>query len=319
MMMLAHILETLWSTATGLFLFPSSRLYLPFLLAGLCIAALRLSDLSNPALLPHQRLLSRQSWFSKSAINDYCILFLNALIITYVFGPLIFDVDAVAAKVAGVVTGALAEQSPAWLPVALALSLFIVDDFFRYITHYLEHRVPALWELHKVHHSAEVLNFVTAERHHPLSSLFFISVNGAALVIVNTVFLIAFPGKLSVAALLGGNAFWVVGNLIGGVLRHSPVWISFGPRFERWLISPAQHQIHHSTNPKHFDRNFGGTLAIWDRMFSTLYTTTPEREDIRFGLGDETSHYRSLKGLYVRPLVAMCEALDGRTRHAAEL
>ena len=53
-------------------------------------------------------------------------------------------------------------------------------------------------------------------------------------------------------------------------LRHSHVWITYGRIMERLLISPAQHQIHHSKNKVHFDRNFGVVLAIWDGMFGTL-------------------------------------------------
>jgi sterol desaturase/sphingolipid hydroxylase (fatty acid hydroxylase superfamily) len=196
----------------------------------------------------------------------------------------------------------------------LALTLFVADDFARYLGHWLEHRVPALWELHKVHHSAEVLNFITAERHHPLSLVFFALLSAAVIVPVNAIFLFAFPGVLSPLALFGANAFWVVANLAGGALRHSPVWLSFGPHVERWIISPAQHQIHHSTDRRHFDRNFGGTLAIWDRMFGTLYVTRREREHIAFGLGAETKGYQSFFALYWRPPVRIVGGLLNAVR-----
>ncbi len=71
---------------------------------------------------------------------------------------------------------------------------------------------------------------------------------------------------------------------------------------ERWLISPAQHQLHHSDDPRHFGANLGATLAVWDRMAGTLITTTRERPPLTFGLGPETWRYRTLAGLLAEPL-----------------
>ena len=51
------------------------------------------------------------------------------------------------------------------------------------------------------------------------------------------------------------------------------------------LISPAQHQVHHSVDPRHHDRNYGEVLALWDWLFGTLYISRAG-ETIRFGLGD---------------------------------
>lgn len=52
------------------------------------------------------------------------------------------------------------------------------------------------------------------------------------------------------------------------------------------LISPAMHQVHHSIEPRHFNRNYGQALAIWDWMFGTLYVIH-EKEVVTFGLDDE--------------------------------
>lgn len=52
-------------------------------------------------------------------------------------------------------------------------------------------------------------------------------------------------------------------------------------------MSPAAHQIHHSTNPKHFDKNFGGAFAFWDWMFGTLHVPHDKREVHEVGLTDD--------------------------------
>ena len=68
-------------------------------------------------------------------------------------------------------------------------------------------------------------------------------------------------------------------------------------------MSPAQHQIHHSADPRHYDRNMGLVFAFWDWLAGTLYV--PEgREEVRFGLADgEHREYDSVGRLYGLPFV----------------
>jgi hypothetical protein len=56
----------------------------------------------------------------------------------------------------------------------------------------------------------------------------------------------------------------------------------------RLFLSPAHHQIHHSDNPAHFDRNLGSSLAVWDWLFGTLYV--PQRQPEKVSFGVEPSH-----------------------------
>jgi sterol desaturase/sphingolipid hydroxylase (fatty acid hydroxylase superfamily) len=304
---LASIQAYVGTDLLGQFFQSTARTYWPYFICSMAIAAvLSLAHRRTEAVLPaHLRSFGRASWLSRSAVNDYALITLNAVIFGAGFIFLLPHVGHSATALANMLHELfphMATKSLWWAPVLLALCLFLVDDFLRYFTHYMEHRVPMLWQFHKVHHSAEVLNFFTAERHHPLSMLYYSLVFSTGAILTNAVFIFVFGANISPAALLGGNMFWVISNFLGGTLRHSSVWFSFGPALEKWLISPAQHQIHHSTNPAHFDRNFGGTLAIWDRMFGSLYTTTHVREIITYGLDDETQDYRSIRGILLAPL-----------------
>ncbi|GAB5435666.1 MAG: hypothetical protein FalmKO_07910 [Falsiruegeria mediterranea] len=65
------------------------------------------------------------------------------------------------------------------------------------------------------------------------------------------------------------------------------------------LISPAQHQIHHSVARQHHDRNFGAALAVWDWMFGTLHLS--EKQELQFDLGGKQGDEGDLKVLYLRP------------------
>jgi sterol desaturase/sphingolipid hydroxylase (fatty acid hydroxylase superfamily) len=86
-----------------------------------------------------------------------------------------------------------------------------------------------------------------------------------------------------------------------GHLRHSNMWIAFTGVAGRILQSPAHHQLHHSANPAHFDRNFGFALAIWDWAFGTLAIPARTREPIVFGVGSEAAPFRSALAAVVVP------------------
>ena len=174
------------------------------------------------------------------------------------------------------------------------------------------HAIPELWEFHKVHHSAEQLNFVTADRHHPFEVIATTALTTFAYGLVNGLFIGLFGDKLTVSTIMGANVFLFVFNICGGALRHSPFYISFGPAIEKWIISPAMHQIHHSDKVEHFDRNFGGSLAVWDRIAGSLHLAGDKSTIERFGIGEETREFRSLSVIYFRPFTAAARVLSSR-------
>ena len=251
------------------------------------------------------KLFEKETWISKSAQNDYYIVSLSAVLRATILSWLVLNADLVAGLVSSSirwlgVSGEVNDTTAIFLGVALTLSLFVVDDFNKFIAHYMMHRIPEFWEFHKVHHSAEVLNFATADRQHPFEVVFTGLVGGITIGVVNGFYIGFFGDQLTVATVAGANIFLFVFNICGGVLRHSPVWVSFGPTFERYFISPAMHHIHHSEDPVHFDKNMGGTLAIWDRLFGTIYIPNgPEVE--KFGLGEESREFHSLSHIYFGP------------------
>jgi sterol desaturase/sphingolipid hydroxylase (fatty acid hydroxylase superfamily) len=290
-----------------LFVDPKARTFWPVLAVSIAVAFwLRHRERRDRAPLPaHLDLFSRLTWCSRSARHDYLLVVLNSVALSAVLIPRVLCAPQLAGGIADLLRALLPDPRATpgpWAPVLLAATLFVADDLARYVAHRLEHQVPALWELHKVHHSAQVLDFVTAERHHPGALLFEATILAATAAKVNGGFLWLFRDAITPAALLGANVFWLAGNLLASSLRHSPVWLSFGPRIERWLLSPAQHQIHHSEDPSHFGTNLGSTLAIWDRLSGALHVTTRERTPLTFGLGNETAAYASLQSLYVRPV-----------------
>lgn len=92
-------------------------------------------------------------------------------------------------------------------------------------------------------------------------------------------------GPVAVCMLPGPHVvIWAL-NLIGN-LRHAPVWLSYGPRLGRWLLSPAHEQLHHNCGARDFGCNRGFELATGDRLYGTHYVPAMQPETFRMGLGD---------------------------------
>ncbi|WP_370979782.1 sterol desaturase family protein [Agaribacterium sp. ZY112] len=173
--------------------------------------------------------------------------------------------------------------------------LFISEDFSRFLVHWAQHKLPWLWRFHAIHHSASTLTPLTLYRIHPIelciNSLRSIVIGGA----ISGLFLYAFSGQLSLIDVLGVNVFLFAFNMAGANLRHSPFYIGFG-KAEKLFISPAQHQIHHSLQQRHYDKNFGSCLAIWDKLFGSWLASKDEKVE-KFGLDNVSARNNILKQL----------------------
>lgn len=295
---------------------PGQRVFWPFLLTSLAFAYLAFR------LAPRRRsflrwAFAREIWWHPSARLDYRFLLARAVVKTALFAPFALSTIAIAAFVLGGLHRELGRAAPSSfsrgaVTAAFTLVTFLVDDFTRYALHRLMHRVPALWELHKVHHSAQVLTPLTLYRVHPLESFLNQTRGGLSIGVVTGGFLWLFPGRLRGYEILGVDALGFLWSVFGANLRHSHAWLSFGRVLERVLVSPAQHQIHHSVDPRHHERNFGSTLALWDALFGTLYVTGA-REHLRFGLpADQRNHGENVVSMLVSPLVAALRSLVPR-------
>ena len=142
------------------------------------------------------------------------------------------------------------------------------------------HLNPFLWRFHRIHHSATTLTPITVFRTHPVESLINYCRSSLSLGIISGLFIWSFGQNLQVWDILGVNALGFLFSLLGSNLRHSHIPLNFG-LFERWLVSPAQHQLHHSIDHGHC--NLGSFLSIWDRMSGSHLSGT-KAVSLRFGL-----------------------------------
>ena len=78
---------------------------------------------------------------------------------------------------------------------------------------------------------------------------------------------------------------------------------------EKVLISPAQHQLHHSLDERHYDKNFGAALAIWDWIFGSLHHSE-DIDNLVLGVEDDDFNPKSIKELYLKPLKEIINILS---------
>jgi len=205
---------------------------------------------------------------------------------------------------------------PEWAVLLCQIgAIFLVGDFGNYWNHRWMHRVPIYWSFHRVHHSAETLNYFTGNREHPLevfpSAIIqgFWNGLGAGLVLWATGTPLM-SGTLPVLVALG-----VVWN-IRTILYHSHFPLSFG-KLDYLIGGPILHQLHHSAEAQHFSQNFGVQLFCWDWIFGTIYVPA-KGETFRLGLSESelgaSNPHGTLKGFYWEPVGNAWQVLRGAGR-----
>ncbi|MBU42877.1 MAG: sterol desaturase [Spirochaetaceae bacterium] len=166
-------------------------------------------------------------------------------------------------------------EDPAQLWMSAILG-FLVFDFLYYWAHRMSHEWNVLWAGHVVHHQSEEFNLTVALRqpafHQLFTWIFFLPL---ALLGIHPAVLIAI-GEISLI-----YQFWI----------HTRVIKDLG--LLEWILNtPSHHRVHHGRNPEYIDKNHGGTLIIWDRLFGTF---AREREEPVYGI---VKPFRSYDPLY---------------------
>lgn len=263
------------------------RIYWLYLLASVFFIFIAYRHSTALCLFKIKQTLNIKYWAGRNSVLDMKWIFLNQALAFLLLAPLLTGQVAWAMSIYRQLVSWFGAgdfiEWPYWQVVVLyTLVIFIAEDFTRFLVHYLYHKVPFLWRFHAIHHSAKVMTPFTLYRIHFVEYV----INSCRAVFVlgfiSGIFIYSFNGAISLYEILGVGVFTLIFNLAGANLRHSHIWLGFG-KYERAFISPAQHQIHHSSSPKHLDKNFGASLAVWDKLFGT-WLASKEEQVTHFGL-----------------------------------
>lgn len=187
--------------------------------------------------------------------------------------------------------GAVAE----WAVWAQFLGLFLVVDLLRWCTHRMLHRVPLLWEFHKVHHSTVEMDWIGNWRFHWME----IAVYNTVLYLPTV--LLGVQGEVALAV---GVLDTAIGHFAHANLRWKIGWL-------RYVVnSPEMHVWHHAhPDSGPIDRNFGLSLSAWDWLFGTAYL--PGHDPNRLGFEGIERYPDTLPGQWIAPFRALWGRLRG--------
>lgn len=250
--------------------------------------------------------LSKKIWLHKSALLDYKYYLINTFLFALIFSYFVISGAGASAFISGFLFKIFGESnhlsySGTFFILLYSVLFWLANDFGRFFAHWLLHKT-FLWEFHKLHHSAKVLNPLTVYRVHPVEAILVNSLGALCSGIVTGLAIFLFPNGINMLSFLGVNAGIFVFNLYAN-LRHSHIGLRFPKWLSRIFLSPAQHQIHHSTDINLQNKNIGVSFAFWDILFGSLYIPQEgEAERTIFGLKEEEdTNFENLFKIYFLP------------------
>ena len=288
---------------------PQKRIFVGYLASAVLLALIWLCIAERAsAKTAIKKVFDKNVWLSTSSLADFKIILVNRVVMSGTAAALISQIT-ISTFLYKLLHGqtlieplALHFTSAGTVAVLFTVFFFVIDDFSRFYVHRLMHRIPVLWAFHQVHHSAETMTPFTIFRTHPIEGLIFALRTSIVQGIVISIFLFLFGSKVDLITVFGASAGVVIFHSLGSNLRHSHIKIRYPRAIELFFISPGQHQIHHSTEKRHFDKNFGVALAVWDLIFGSLLHS--ESQIHKFGLATRFGEKHNLLHLYVEPFKA---------------
>jgi len=152
----------------------------------------------------------------------------------------------------------------------LVVGLLVLDLVGAYLIHLIQHKVKWMWRFHIIHHADQYVDTTTANRHHPVESVF------------RAVFAV-------LAVMVCGSPMWLVMlyqslSVLLSQFNHAnislPRWLDKSLSFV--IVSPNMHKVHHHYKRPETDTNYGNIFPFWDWIFGT-YSGTPAK-DVKYGL-----------------------------------
>jgi sterol desaturase/sphingolipid hydroxylase (fatty acid hydroxylase superfamily) len=173
----------------------------------------------------------------------------------------------------------LVKHQPLWLQ---SIEVLLMSDILIYWAHRLQHKVDFLWRFHKVHHSAEHLDWLAAHREHPLDSIYTVA-------LINLpAFIMGFQLE-ALAAIVAFRGIWAI-------YIHSNVRLPLGP-LKILIGSPELHHWHHDIERD--AGNYANLSPLMDKLFGTY--TCPPKEPDHFGIKE--SFPKNYFGQLLKPML----------------
>lgn len=225
-------------------------------------------------------------------LNNISITFINSALARWIF-PMSAVGIALLSRQRGWGVFNYTEMSP-WV---VGIMTIVLLDLTIYTQHFLFHKIPFFWRLHRMHHTDLDIDVTTGARFHPIEIIVSMGVKSAVVIVLGA------PAwsVLSFEVLLNATSMF----------NHSNILIN--RRIDRMLriciVTPDMHRVHHSVITKETDSNFGFNLSWWDRLFGTYRDQPVSGHD---GMTIGLANYRERKWLILPWMLAV--PFSGRYR-----
>jgi sterol desaturase/sphingolipid hydroxylase (fatty acid hydroxylase superfamily) len=150
----------------------------------------------------------------------------------------------------------------------LMITTLLIRGFISFYTHFLMHKIPIFWRIHRVHHLDTELDVTTTVRFHPFEFVIGLVLG------VPVILLFGLP--------LWGLLLYELLDAVVNLFSHSNIRLPL--KLEKFLhyiiVTPGMHRIHHSSYKEETDSNYGAVFPVWDIIFGTFRTITKVPQDI---------------------------------------
>jgi sterol desaturase/sphingolipid hydroxylase (fatty acid hydroxylase superfamily) len=237
----------------------------------------------SAVFVPLERIFARrpeQGVLRKGWRTDLVYFFLSALLVQV---TTILTMTPAITLLAWAASADIQRVVSSWPFVVQFIAILFLTDFVQYWVHRAFHRVPILWRFHRIHHSADVMDWLAGSRLHLVD----VAVTRGLTYV--PIYLLGFaePPLYAYVAFVSVQATFI----------HANVRFRFGPL--RWVLATPQfHHWHHGAEPEAVDKNFAVHLPLLDRLFGTCYLPG-DRWPTSYGLADGAT----VPPGYVRQLV----------------
>jgi sterol desaturase/sphingolipid hydroxylase (fatty acid hydroxylase superfamily) len=202
-----------------------------------------------------------QRVFSVGLAQDLIYFIFISMVLVYFAPPYVGFLDRLYARHLSFLT---IQTVAAWPLAIRAVSGLVFNDLLHWTHHFLRHKIRALWYFHMIHHSQREMNVFADVRGHFVETFIALSV----VFIPLNMFGVSFANK--------GWLYFV--PVLYFRLYHANIRTNLGP-LKHVFVTPQSHRIHHSAEPRHWDKNYGFIFTIWDQIFGTQYKNYDEYPD----------------------------------------
>ena len=190
----------------------------------------------------------------------------------------------------------------------LFLILILMQDFFDYLRHRLQHSVPFLWDLHEFHHSPTQMTYLSNSRNLPLQNLLLAPILIPFTALIGLIFIEYLSQGLFFPLII--YILYIALQRLNTVLGHGSLKVVYPKFLSNIFLSPSLHWIHHSNNPKHFNSNFGVIFVFWDKLFGTYMGPDQIKNIKKYGLpNSQYNRYHPLYSYFFIPFIKIKKRL----------